>query len=346
MIRGKSIHRSFISPPTPNTPWDAPLGTLAVGSFVRRMSTRRRIGQNACASGILTFARLQTDVRYFRPNPNTGSNNQTSGSVHMPGLLFCLFLLSGGSAVAGTTGILARVVRDKATHELIPEVNVTIFQLQQGAATDIDGAFQIPNIAAGHYEVRFSHIGHRAYTLKNVAIQPDLRTRDLEPTDVELPEVTVVLEKPLIQTDVTGSRFQVTDVELNAFPVDNVTDILHLKPGVTMEGNVRGGRADEVLYPIDGLPVKDVLAGEMSVNLPKSSIPGMSITTGGFEPEYGNALSGVVNVVTRSGTNESHYQVKADKDNLFGGEQNSNTSDFDLSASGAPRIFARPPRHT
>lgn len=256
----------------------------------------------------------------------------------MPGLLFCLFLLCGGSAFAGTTGILEGVVRDKATHELIPGVNVTISQLQRGAATDIDGAFQIPNIAAGHYEVRFSHIGHRAYTLKNVAIQPDLRTRltvDLEPTDVELPEVTVVLEKPLIQTDVTGSTFQVTDFELNALPVDNVTDILHLKPGVTMEGNVRGGRTDEVLYLIDGLPVKDVLAGEMSVNLPKSSIAGMSITTGGFEPEYGNALSGVVNVVTKSGTNESHYLVKADKDNLFGGQQNSNTNDFDLSASGA-----------
>jgi outer membrane receptor for ferrienterochelin and colicin len=198
----------------------------------------------------------------------------------------------------------------------------------------------------GHYEVRFSHIGHRAHTLKNVAIQPDLRTRDLEPTDVELPEVTVVLENPLIQTDVTGSRFQVTDVKLNAFPVDNVTDILHLKPGVTMEGNVRGGRTDEVLYLIDGLPVKDVLAGEMSVNLPKSSIAGMSITTGGFEPEYGNALSGVVNVVTKSGTNESHYLVKADKDNLFGGEQNSNTNDFDLSASGPQHIFARPPYQT
>jgi outer membrane receptor for ferrienterochelin and colicin len=159
----------------------------------------------------------------------------------------------------------------------------------------------------GHYEVRFSHIGHRAHTLKNVAIQPDLRTR---------------------------------------LTVDNVTDILHLKPGVTMEGNVRGGRTDEVLYLIDGLPVKDVLAGEMSVNLPKSSIAGMSITTGGFEPEYGNALSGVVNVVTKSGTNESHYLVKADKDNLFGGEQNSNTNDFDLSASGPQHIFARPPYQT
>ncbi len=148
MIRGNSIHRSSISPAIPNTPRDCPPpGTLAVGSFVRRMSTRRGNGQDACASGILTLARLQTDVRYFRPKPNTGSNNQTSGSVHMPGLLFCLILLCGGSAFAGTTGILEGVVRDKATHELIPGVNVTISQLQRGAATDIDGAFQIPNIA-------------------------------------------------------------------------------------------------------------------------------------------------------------------------------------------------------
>ena len=258
-------------------------------------------------------------------------------SFRIPSItLICLGTFIG-AAVAGTTGILEGIVRDKTTREPIPGVNVSISALQRGVVTDIDGAFEVQNIRAGQFDVRFSHVGHRSITLKNVAIQPDLRTRltvELEPTNVELPEIVVVQERPLIQTDITGTSFQITGEEIAALPVDNATDILHLKPGVTLEGNIRGGRSDEVVFLVDGLPVRDVLSGDLTLDLPKSSIAGMSIATGGFEPEYGNALSGVVNIVTKGGTDEHHFMAKVDKDNILGGTQVSKTNELDCSASG------------
>ncbi|MEO8168867.1 MAG: TonB-dependent receptor, partial [bacterium] len=102
----------------------------------------------------------------------------------------------------------------------------------------------------------------------------------------------------------------------------------------TAEGNVRGGKTTEVMYLVDGLPVQDVLTGGLKTDLPNSSISGLSLYTGGFEPEYGNALSGVVNIVTKTGSDEHHFLVKGAKDNLFGGKQASKTNEVELSASG------------
>lgn len=78
---------------------------------------------------------------------------------------------------AGTNGIHQAVVRGKETHEPLPGVNVSIVGLQRGAVTDEEGRFEIQNIRAGHYDVRVTHVSYRASILKNVIIQPDLRTR-------------------------------------------------------------------------------------------------------------------------------------------------------------------------
>ena len=255
-------------------------------------------------------------------------------------ILLCgivLFLDFPGSARAGTNGILEGRIRDKNTAEPVVGVNVLIVGTQRGAITDVSGRFEIQSLRAGAYEIRFSHIGYRSFVLKNVVINPDLRTRiavELEPAEVEMEEMTVVQEKPLIQKDVTETTYSVGGEELTMLPVDNASDIVRMKAGVTPEGNIRGGKTSEVLYLIDGLPVKDVMGGELSATLPKSSIVNLSIHTGGFEPEYGNALSGLVNIVTKSGSNAHEFSVRAAKDNVFGGTQVSKTNDVEVAASG------------
>jgi outer membrane receptor for ferrienterochelin and colicin len=246
-------------------------------------------------------------------------------------------LLAPLISLAGTDGILEGTTKNKKTGEPLLGVNVLIVGLQRGSATDTTGAFVIQNIRAGKYDVRFTHVGFQSFLAKGVLISPDLKTKltiALTPADVELGEITVVQERPPIERDVTGTTFLVTGEELTMLPLDNVADVLHTRAGVTLEGNVRGGKATEVQYLVDGLPVQDVLAGGLSANLPNSSISGLSIFTGGFEPEYGNALSGVVNIVTRTGSNEHQLFVRADKDNLFGGSQVSAATDAELSLSG------------
>jgi outer membrane receptor protein involved in Fe transport len=240
-------------------------------------------------------------------------------------------------ALAGTTGILEGTVRDKRTGEPIPGVNVLVAALQVGTTTDVQGGFTLQNVRAGQYEIRFTHVGYQSYVLKNVAINPDVRTRlriALEQSDVQMDEVVVVQEKPLIQTDVTATTFMVTGEELKTLPISRPLEFVGYKPGTTLEGNVRGGKTTEVSYLVDGLPVQDLIRGGVASVVPISSLVGMSIYTGGFEAEYGNALSGVVNIITKSGGNDFSLFSRAGSDYLFGGTQNSRQSEFELSASG------------
>jgi outer membrane receptor protein involved in Fe transport len=252
-----------------------------------------------------------------------------------------LFVLMGiallARVYAGTNGILVGTVKDKQTREVLPGVNVLLPALQRGGVTDKNGQVEIQNLPAGSYEVRFTLIGYQTMTVKNVIINPDLRTKidvQLQPTEVQLDEFIVTQEKPLIQRDVTGTTFIVTSREVTLLPVDKVVDVIRLKPGITAEGNVRGGKTTELVYFIDGLPVQDVLTGGLKTDIPNSSVYGLSLHTGGFEPEYGNALSGVVNIVTKTGTNEHRFLVKGTKDNLFGGTQVSKANEFEVSGSG------------
>ena len=238
----------------------------------------------------------------------------------------------------GTNGTIEGSVKDKHTGDALPGATILIVSTQRGTTSDERGQFMVANVRAGRYDVRVSHVGYQSRLIKGVVINADLRTRlaiELDPGDVTMDEIVVTQEKPLIQRDVTGTTYIVNGEDAALLPLDNVVDAVHLKPGVTLEGNIRGGKATEVLYLVDGLPVQDVLSGGNSARLPNSSITGVSIYTGGFEAEYGNALSGVVNIVSRTGSDEFRWFARGDKDNLFGGTQNSRTSDVELSSSGA-----------
>src|SRR5262245_18889403 len=93
-------------------------------------------------------------------------------------LVFVLICAGASPALrAGTNGILEGVVDDKETGEMLPGVNVVLSGLNLGTVTDEHGYYKFGNLRAGRYEVRFSLIGYQAYTLKNVVINPDLRTR-------------------------------------------------------------------------------------------------------------------------------------------------------------------------
>ncbi len=249
--------------------------------------------------------------------------------------LACLSFVS--QSFAGTNGILEGVVRDKKTNEKLPGVIVLVVGTQQGSTSDVEGYFQVQNIRAGTYDIRFSHVGYQTLIVKNVVINPDLRTKlnpQLDAADVQMNEIIVIQERPPIQRDVTGTTFSFSSEDVTLLPVTKVADVVTYKAGVTAEGNIRGGKTTEVVYLVDGLPVQDVLSGGLKTELPNSSISGLSLYTGGFEPEYGNALSGVVNIVTKTGTEDHRFLVKGSKDNLFGGKQSSKTNEIEIAASG------------
>lgn len=219
---------------------------------------------------------------------------------------------------SGVNGSLEGKISDAASKEYLISVTVQIVGTTMGTVSNIDGYYRINNIRAGVYDVKYTILGYKTVIMKSVTIYADLRTRmdvQLEQSTVELNAVEIISQKPLIQKDQPSTAFSIGEIKLEKLPVTTFQEILSLQPGVTLEGNVRGGKTNEVIYLVDGVPVQDYVAGGLGTELPKSSIGGMTIYTGGFEAEYGNAMSGVINVITKGGDNTHRISFRFEKDN-------------------------------
>lgn len=254
--------------------------------------------------------------------------------------MISLLFLSNQLLLGGTTGLLEGRIIDKATREPLPAANVLIIGTSFGAASDADGVFHINNIRAGIYDLRFSMVGYRTVIMRKVTILPDLRTRidvEMEQSVIEIDVVEVRAEKPLIQKDRAATAFAISEAKIERLPISQFSEVLSLQPGTTLEGNVRGGKTSEVIYFIDGLPVQDVIGGGLGTHLPRSSITGLTVHTGGFDAEYGNAMSGVVNVITKGGGNTQSLSVRYERDNWIPEKwyrQKDRYSEIDLTAGG------------
>jgi len=233
----------------------------------------------------------------------------------------------------GTTGKITGRVIDKNTGDPLPMANVVIQGTTMGASTDLYGHFVILSVPPGTYSVKASMMGFQPMTMTEVKIQVDLTTSltfKLSPTVLDIGgEVIVVADRPIIQKDVTFSSHRLSEERIKNMPqVSSVRDLIAQQPGVVGQGlhiNVRGGRTGEVAYVVDGMSVRDPLASQATrttqeqvmqftgnpvdelagrsggMSIPANAIAEVEMITGGFGAEHGDALSGIVNVVTREG---------------------------------------------
>ncbi len=218
------------------------------------------------------------------------------------------------SILAGTTGKLSGKVTDAQSGESLIGANVLINGTNLGAATNADGNFIILNIPPGSYTVKVSYLGYETTLFEGVKIVVDQTTNlpaQLKPKSIQVGEVVVTAKTPLIQKDLTSSISVLTREEIEALPVSSFTELLSLQAGVVGSGSnlhIRGGRSNEVAYLVDGMYVQDPLLGGLATQINNDAIQEMSLLSGTFNAEYGNALSGVVNIVTRDGSD--HYSGK------------------------------------
>lgn len=221
-------------------------------------------------------------------------------------------------ADVGTTGKISGRITDATTGDPLPFVNVIIIGTNLGAASDIDGYYSILNISPGTYKVKASAIGYNPTTITNVRVSIDLTTNvdfQLSETSLELgQDVVVVAEKPLVQKDLTASTAIVGDELIGELPVSEISDVLELQAGIVVSAgggiHVRGGRSGQVSYQIDGVPVTDSYDGTVVVDVNSSSVQELQVVSGAFNAEYGQALSGVINLVTKDGNNEFKGQIQ------------------------------------
>jgi outer membrane receptor protein involved in Fe transport len=213
---------------------------------------------------------------------------------------------------AGSTGKIAGTAVDAKTKEPIVGISIIVDGTRTGASTDIDGNYTILNVAPGIYTLRASGIGYRTMTITKVTVSVDLTTRidfSLADETVQLDqEVLIVAQRPIVQKDLTSTSSKVSADQIKAFPVEDVAGLVNLQAGV-VEGHFRGGRSGEVLYLIDGIPVSDSYSGGAGVSAENQSIQELEVISGTFNAEYGQAMSGVVNQVTKDGTEHFHASL-------------------------------------
>ena len=140
----------------------------------------------------------------------------------------------------------------------------------------------------------------------------------LSEESVELDEIVVAAEEPLIQNDLTSTEAKISGEQISMLPLEDVASIVNLQAGV-VDGHFRGGRSNEVKYLIDGVAVNDVFSGQSSISAEINSIEEVQVLTGTFNAEYGEALSGVVNQVTKIAGDEFKFDISAYTGDYFSG---------------------------
>jgi len=222
---------------------------------------------------------------------------------------FCLFLFTVTFIFAGTTGKISGRVVDSSTGEPLVGVNVVIEGTTMGAATDIDGYFVILNIPPGLYDITASMIGYASYAIRSARVEIDLTTTldfRMKQEVLKGEVVEVIARQKVIRMDIAASQLSITADEIETLPVSDLTDALGLKAGITSDLEIRGAGADQTMFMVDGIVMRDERTNSPMSKLPMSAIQEVSVQTGGFGAEYSNVRSGVVNVVTREGNKDSY----------------------------------------
>ena len=230
------------------------------------------------------------------------------------GSLICSFpilllVLVVSSAFAGTTGTIAGQVRDTSEAPVIG-ASVMIEDTPLGAVTDANGEYFIHGLIPGSYTVTARMVGKSDFTKEGVSVVADQITRIDFVLDSEAVGWTVVQvtdQRNLILQDVPSTIVVIDAEEINTMPVAGVLDLVDRQAGIISRGggiHVRGGRVGEVAFLLDGIPLRSPITNVFVVSIPLAAISEASVITGGFGSEYGNAMSGIVNLVSMEGGDE------------------------------------------
>lgn len=232
--------------------------------------------------------------------------------------------LAAPQVVEAQTGRISGLVTDAATGQPIEGVQVGVLGTGFGAITPANGRYFIVGVPPGTYTVSARRIGYSVAEVSEVRVSIDV-TRELNfslsPAGQTLGVVrTVAPPTPLIEPGITGSSQSVSAEVIEALPVTNISGILQLQQGFLQvpqntdivsftesrrnpqsQLRIRGGRGGETVTLIDGIPVNNIIFGGPALDITTSAIQTIDFQKGGFEPQYGNALSGIINIATREG---------------------------------------------
>lgn len=238
-------------------------------------------------------------------------------------LIVALVFIFSSASWAGVTGKIAGMVTNKDTGGPIINANVVVVGTGFGAATSLDGDYFMINVPPGKYSISASFVGYISVTQQEVMVYADYTTTldfVLEPTVIEGQEVVFKAKRKVLRHDVTASTRIKTGDEVYAMPVGDFVGALGVVAGAVGSGtniHIRGGRRGQVAYLVDGMEVKDPILDQRMLRVGSPAVAEMIAITGGFDAEFGNAQSAVINIITKEGhSKEYHGHFKYTFDDL------------------------------
>ncbi len=218
-------------------------------------------------------------------------------------------------AWGAVTGVVSGVVTDQETGEALSGANVLLGGTDLSTVTDQRGRFVITNVPPGSYGVEVSLIGYRDALVTEVAVVQSQETPvdvGLVPTVVEAAgaEAVVTAARLALRRDVTAAVYVTTAVEEQltlSQPNDRYQfpGLVFSQPGVvpdsTFYPHIRGARANQVGYFLDGIPITEPNANVFATNIVSIGLDRLELFTGGYPAEYGGFTGGIINQVVKRG---------------------------------------------
>ncbi len=233
---------------------------------------------------------------------------------------FLLLLCLSGNIFSQTTGKIAGSIKDVETGEPLVGVNVMVDGTYLGGASNIEGNYFILNVPPGKYTIKFMCIGYATKLITDVQVSVN-RTLTLSTTlsqeALDLgEEIIVSADRVAIKKDQTSSIRNVSSEDINVLPVESTGSVVAMQPGV-VQGHFRGGRSNETSYLIDGMSVNNGLNRGQMIEIDPDAVQEVEVITGTFSAKYGQAMSGIVNAVTKEGGKDFHGKIEGYLGNYF-----------------------------
>jgi outer membrane receptor protein involved in Fe transport len=257
------------------------------------------------------------------------------------------FFASAFAAWAAAGGSLSGIVKDPSG-ALAPSVQLTLIntdlKTEFRTVSDSRGAYSFPTLSVGHYDLRIEAAGFKTQEKRNLRVDSDaaLRVDALLEVGERSETVTVTASEGTLETQpdtvVTHLGEVVSAREIEAVPLNgrSYTDLLAIQPGVSptttltptsviMAGvtgtinpsgdlnpgdvSIDGQRESANGFMVNATDVEEHMNGGTSVIPNLDSIQEFRVLTNNFDPEYGNYNGGMINVITKSGSNVFHGAV-------------------------------------
>lgn len=264
-------------------------------------------------------------------------------------LVVAILLFGSHSMLFAQSGTISGTVIDREDREPLIGVNIIIRGTSFGTITNLDGEYAIRNIRPGEYSVEFRYIGYESMLFTGIRVEAGEATNinvEMNSQAISAGEDIVIIgERPIFDVEQSSTTTSFSSDQIAVAPVRRVDEVVGMTAGVVRDPTglyIRGGRANETGFVVDGVSAQDPLSGTgFGLDLGTSAFANVEVTTGGVDVEHGNLTSGVVSVRTQDGGDKYAGFIAHKRDNpgrMTGSSANFYTDIYEFNFGGPEPI--------